>query len=200
MTATLAAYMAALAESAVGGLQRRVLTESPELRAEKSESGEIVISGVAVRYGDEARFGGGKIRERIKAGALKMPAGVVTMTRQHDRGRGLAAMTYEDTPDMLRFRATMAADPPAGTEQAQALYDIEQGILRGASIEIGMEDFGEVEPGLIEVRKATLQQQMSLVDRPAFPDSTFVMTRAADEWEKLHLSPVVPAPRRVYFI
>ena len=25
---------------------------------------------------------------------------------------------------------------------------------------------------------------MSLVDRPAFPDSTFVMTRAADEWAK----------------
>ena len=88
------------------------------------------------------------------------------MTRQHDRGRGLAAMTYEETPEALLFRATLAADPPAGTEQAQALYDIDQGILRGASIEIDMQDYGEIEPGLIEVRMAQLQQQMSLVDRP----------------------------------
>ena len=51
-------------------VQHRCLTDKAELRAEGGNS--RVVTGVAVRYGDEARLGG--FRERIKRGALELPS------------------------------------------------------------------------------------------------------------------------------
>ena len=50
-------------------VQHRCLTDNAELRAEGGDS--RVVSGIAVRYGDEARLGG--FRERIARGALTLP-------------------------------------------------------------------------------------------------------------------------------
>ena len=117
-------YRAACAAFTVreGGLdvQRRCLTDKAELRAEGGTS--RVVTGIAVRYGDEARISG--FRERIKRGALELPSGPANLTMQHDRAMPLGILEWQDDDDALRFRSELTAGP----RQDQALLDVRAGL------------------------------------------------------------------------
>ena len=86
-------------------VQHRCLTDRSELRAEGGNS--RVVTGVAVRYGDEARIEGG-IRERIAKGALELPKERANLTLQHDRALPLGILRWQDDDDALRFSADLA--------------------------------------------------------------------------------------------
>ena len=53
-----------------------------------------VVTGVAVRYGDEARIEGG-IRERIAKGALELPKETANLTLQHDRSKPVGLLRWQ---------------------------------------------------------------------------------------------------------
>ena len=150
-------------------VQRRCLTDNAELRAEGGNS--RVVTGVAVRYGDEARIGG--FRERIAKGALELPSGPANLTLQHVRAMPLGLLEWQDDDDALRFRTELSD----GARQDQALQDVRAGLLRGASMEFQvrrerlLETDKEKGP-LYEVMKAAIFRN-SLVDDGAYPQSSF---------------------------
>ena len=148
-------------------VQHRCLTDDAELRAEGGNS--RVVSGIAVRYGDEARLGG--FRERIKRGALKLPESKANLTVQHDRAQPLGLLEWQDDEDALRFRAELTD----GARQDQMLKDVRSKLFRGASMEFKptkeqMIEKDETEGPLFEILEAQVVR-LSLVDDGAYPQS-----------------------------
>ena len=149
-------------------VQHRCLTDKAELRAEGGNS--RVVTGVAVRYGDEARLGG--FRERIKRGALELPSAPANLTMQHDRAMPLGILEWQDDDDALRFRSELTEGP----RQDQALLDVRAGLVRGASMEFKLlqerlVEHNEEKGPLYEILKAAVVRN-SLVDDGAYPKSS----------------------------
>ena len=149
-------------------VQHRCLTDKAELRAEGDTS--RVVTGIAVRYGDEARIYG--YRERIAKGALKLPERKANLTMQHDRAMPLGLLEWQEDDDALRFRTELSE----GARQDQALQDVRAGLLRGASLEFMPEKEKlletDTEKGpLYEIVKAKVMR-LSLVDDGAYPQSS----------------------------
>ena len=149
-------------------VQHRCLTDKAELRAEGGTS--RVVTGIAVRYGDEARLSG--MRERIARGALTIPNQAANLTMQHDRAMPLGLLEWQDDDDALRFRTKLSD----GARQDQALQDVRSGLLRGASLEFMPEKERlletDTEKGpLYEIVKAKVMR-LSLVDDGAYPQSS----------------------------
>ena len=139
-------------------VQHRCLTDKAELRAEGGTS--RVVTGIAVRYGDEARLGG--FRERIAKGALGLPANAANLTMQHDRAMPLGLLEWEDDDDALRFRTELSD----GARQDQALQDVRAGLLRGASLEFMPEkerllETDETKGPLYEIVKAKVMRALA---------------------------------------
>ena len=148
-------------------VQHRCLTDDAELRAEGA--GSRVVSGIAVRYGDEARLSG--FRERIARGALKLPERKANLTIQHDRAQPLGLLEWQDDDDALRFRSTLTEGP----RQDQMLMDVSAKLVRGASIEFKptkekLIENDETEGPLFEILEAQVIR-LSLVDDGAYPQS-----------------------------
>ena len=149
-------------------VQHRCLTDNAELRAEGGNS--RVVSGIAVRYGDEARLGG--FRERIARGALTLPTGKANLTLQHDRSQPVGLLEWEDGEDALGFRATLTKGSALADE---ALVRVAGGTLRGASLEMRpgkhrvLEHDAKQGP-LVEIMEAQVIR-LSLVDDGAYPQS-----------------------------
>ena len=148
-------------------VQHRCLTDHADLRAEGGDS--RVVSGIAVRYGDEARLAG--FRERIARGALTLPARKANLTLQHDRSQPVGILEWQDDDDALRFRATLTEGP----RQDQALLDVRSELLRGASLEFPPPKYKTLE---IDSEKGPLMEileahvlRLSLVDDGAYPQS-----------------------------
>ena len=165
-------YRAALAGLTVReagcDVQHRCLTDNAELRAEGGKS--RVVTGIAVRYGDEARIHG--FRERIAKGALNIPQNAANLTMQHDRAMPLGLLEWQDDDDALRFRTELSD----GARQDQALLDVQFGLLRGASLEFMPEkevllETDEKKGPLYEIKKAKVIR-LSLVDDGAYPQSS----------------------------
>ena len=161
-------YRAALDECATraGGelVQMRCLTDRAELRADMDQR---VVTGTAVRYGDEARIY--SFRERIARGALSLPTAPANLNRQHDRAIPLGLMEWIDDEDELRFRVAM----PPGPAQDQALSDVSHGLLRGASLEFIPSKEKPIELGdspLYEITEGRVLR-LALVDDGAYPQS-----------------------------
>ena len=148
-------------------VQHRCLTDKAELRAEGGDS--RVVTGVAVRYGDEARLGG--FRERIARGALALPERTANLTMQHDRAMPLGILEWQDDEDALRFRVELTD----GARQDQARQDVRSGLVRGASLEFKpskeklLETDEKLGP-LFEILEAQVVR-LSLVDDGAYPQS-----------------------------
>ena len=162
-------YRAALDECAVRVgpelVQMRCLTDRAELRADMDSR---TVTGVAVRYGDEAMVYG--IKERIARGALTLPTGPTNLTLQHDRGRPVAMVEWQDDEDAMRFRATF----PPGARQDQTLGDMAAGLWRGASLEFIPKRQKPVEMGdnpVVEIVEAKLLNRLAIVDDGAYPQS-----------------------------
>ena len=148
-------------------VQCRCLTDDAELRAEGDSR---VVSGIAVRYGDEARLAG--FRERIARGALLLPEREANLTLQHVRAMPLGLLEWQDDEDALRFRSTLTE----GTRQDQALMDVRSRLLRGASLEFPPPKYKTLEIDsekgpLMEILKANVLR-LSLVDDGAYPQSS----------------------------
>ena len=153
-------------------VQHRCLTDRAELRAEGGNS--RVVTGVAVRYGDEARIMGkvGQFRERIARGSLQLPPQPANLTLQHDRAKPLGLLEWKDDDDALRFRAELSV----GSRQDQALMDVRSGLLRGASLEFPPPRYRTLEMDqkngpLLEIMEAMVRR-LSLVDDGAYPQSS----------------------------
>ena len=148
-------------------VQHRCLTDDAELRAEGGDS--RVVSGIAVRYGDEARLAG--FRERIARGALTLPERKANLTMQHDRAMPLGILEWQNDEDALRFRTELSAGP----RQDQALMDVRAGLVRGASLEFKptkekLLETDEEKGPLFEIMQAQVIR-LSLVDDGAYPQS-----------------------------
>ena len=148
-------------------VQHRCLTDNAELRAEGGDS--RVVSGIAVRYGDEARLAG--FRERIARGALTLPTGKANLTVQHDRAMPLGLLEWQDDEDALRFRANLTEGP----RQDQMLMDVRAELVRGASMEFKpskekLLETDETLGPLFEILEAQVVR-LSLVDDGAYPQS-----------------------------
>ena len=164
-------------------VQHRCLTDNAELRAEGGTS--RVVTGIAVRYGDEARIHG--FRERIAKGALGLPSSAANLTMQHDRAMPLGILEWQDDDDALRFRTELSD----GARQDQALQDVRAGLLRGASLEFMPEKERLLETDkekgpLYEIMRAKVIR-LSLVDDGAYPQSSI----------KLRVEPMAAAPEPV---
>ena len=149
-------------------VQHRCLTDNAELRVEDGKS--RTVTGVAVRYGDEARVG--SFRERIAKGALKLPMEKANLTMQHDRAMPVGLLEWQDDADALRFRAELTAGP----RQDQALMDVRFGLMRGASLEFKptkekLLETDETLGPLFEITEAAVIR-LSLVDDGAYPQSS----------------------------
>ena len=176
-------------------VQHRCLTDNAELRAEGGSS--RVVTGIAVRYGDEARLGG--FRERIARGALTLPTRKANLTLQHDRSQPVGILEWQEHEDYLGFRAQLTEGSSLADE---ALVRVEGGTLRGASLEFMPEKEKlletDTEKGpLYEIVKAQVVR-LSLVDDGAYPQSSIkarmeqpgagvpeVHTQQRDKWLEL---------------
>ena len=181
-------------------VQHRCLTDDAELRAEGGDS--RVVTGVAVRYGDEARLGG--FRERIARGALKLPERKANLTIQHDRAQPLGLLEWHDDEDALRFRTELTD----GARQDQMLKDVRSKLVRGASIEFKptkekLIEKDETEGPLFEILEAQVIR-LSLVDDGAYPQSAIrlrvepmeaALGRRPRQLSLVHDEPPRPRPR-----
>ena len=130
---------------------------------------DLQLSGTAIRYGDIATLPFGK--EVIDAGAFGDLEGAdLILNRQHDRGKPLArtgggGLTIEDSPMELKVRADLPDTEPA----REAITLVRSGVLRGFSIEFqAIREY--VRDRVVHVGEGKLYG-ISLVDRPAYPDS-----------------------------
>ena len=140
------------------------------------------ISGVAVRYGDEAKLPWG-VRERIVPGAFgHVGKADVILNLQHDRARPLArtrggGLTLRDTSSALSVEAEM----PETRDANDALALVKAGVLRGLSIEFAVRREG-LDSGVRVIERARLVG-VAVVDTPAYPDSEIAArSRAASPW------------------
>lgn len=131
------------------------------------------LTGVAVRYGDEANIWGGT--ERILAGALTW--GDVILNVQHDRGAPLArtgggGLVLEDGAESLTVRAEL----PRTRAADDVLELVRSGVLRGLSVGMNVK-----RDRWVEERRTVVEaviRHIGVVDTPAYPDSA-VAARAA---------------------
>ena len=149
-------------------VQHRCLTDNAELRAEGGDS--RVVSGIAVRYGDEARLDG--FRERIARGALTLPTRKANLTLQHDRSQPVGILEWIEHENYLGFRAQLTKGSSLADE---ALVRVEGGTLRGASLEMKptkekLLEMDEKLGPLFEILEAQVVR-LSLVDDGAYPQS-----------------------------
>ena len=131
------------------------------------------LTGVAIRYGDEANIWGGT--ERILAGAMSWQD--VILNVQHDRAVPLArtgggGLVLEDNAEALTIRAEL----PRTRAADDVLELVRAGVLRGLSV--GMQVKRD---RWVDERRTVVEgviRHIGVVDTPAYPDST-VTARAA---------------------
>ena len=130
------------------------------------------VTGAALRYGDSAQLWPGT-EEGIEPGAFKGRIDrFINVTLQHLRELPIGLPVWTDGPDVLGLEFT--ASP--GARQDQGLQDASSGLLRGFSIEFfpikwRTDDLGDGNRRIV-VAEAELVG-VSMVDRPAYPRSTF---------------------------
>lgn len=140
-----------------------------ELRA--SDTG---ITGVLLRYGDEAAFG--TFKERFLPGALEARDDVLANI-MHDRAKPVARIGAGLVLAMGNDTVEARIDWPETVYAREAKELVEARILRGFSIEfLAKKERFEGRTRIIEAATLT---GLGIVDRPAYPDSQI----AARMWE-----------------
>lgn len=128
------------------------------------------LSGVVVRYRDEA-FIGGQFRERIERGAL-VPDDVV-LNLSHDNKRPIArlgggGLELKDGTDAMR----MSAKLPKSRDGDDALELIRARILRGLSVEMQVARDDWSAGGRLRTIKEARLTGIGVVAKPAYPQSS----------------------------
>lgn len=158
------------------------MPETEHRYAELQRGDGRTLRGKAVVYGDLAQIG--TRRERFAPGAFgpNVATQDVLLTMQHDRARPLArsgggGLTLTDTREALEVRAEL----PDTREATDALQLVDSKILRGLSVEFRtMRDEFELATGTRVILAARLIA-VSLVDRPAYGESTVSARALAEE-------------------
>ena len=136
--------------------------------------GQLRLSGVAVRYGEEAGPPRLPFRERIEAGAFGDVSRLdAVLNVQHRRDRALArtgggGLVLTDGPDALRY----AAELPDTQESRDAVTLVRSGVLRGASVEFAPYPGGERQVGGVNVVERARLAGIGVVDSPAYVGAT----------------------------
>ena len=157
-------------------MEYRFSEEEFDYRAD--DNGLGTVSGVIVRYGDVAQLGP-TLTEQIERGAfnLSLPWWA---NRMHQRPSILGAtgsnLTLSDDADALRFRLEL----PSTQLGRDTAYELGNGFLRGASIELGQ--VKDSYSGLRRTIQKSTAVRFGLVDKPAYPDSLLKVNRWED-WE-----------------
>ena len=145
-----------------------------ELRTE----GERMVSGTVIRFGDEANIEG-VFRERISRNALRADDTILNL--QHDRSKPLArlggGLRFVEMDDRMELRAEVVSTPTGD----EALALIQAGIIRGISVEMHVKrDEWRHGGGDMPIRTVhhAIMRGVSLVDRPAYPQSSI------ERWER----------------
>lgn len=141
-----------------------------ELRQEDDR----VLSGTIIRFNDEADIGG-VFRERVNPGAFVI-RGDMILNASHDRARPLSRMggaeqailTVRETTEAITLRARVA-DTTIGND---ALTNVRMGLLTGFSVEMAVHEDDWREDATIRIIKRATMHGVSLVDRPAYPQSS----------------------------
>ena len=133
------------------------------------------LTGVVLRYGDRASFGG--FTEEFRAGSLEYDDVIVNL--QHDRSKPVArtgaGLALHD--DEHELRASIRLPDTSYAREAREL--VEAKILRGLSLEFqAINDKWEGRHRIISSARMT---GFALVDRPAYSDS-----QIADRFELVH--------------
>ena len=153
----------------------RYSDEEFEFRA--SDSGLGVVSAVIVRYGDVAKVGMG-LTEEVGRGSFTV--GQWWANRMHERQAILGAtgsnLKVVEGADALRFRLEL----PATQLGRDTAYELDEGFLLGASVELGM--VTATYRGAHRLITKSTAIRFALVDKPAYPDSLLKLNRWQD-WE-----------------
>ena len=149
----------------------------------RADQEKRLLSGVAMRYGDTAKFPWGA-KERFAPGAFgDVEAADVLLNVQHERsvpiGRtGGGGLTLRDTHEELRVEAIL---PEGVTAADEALVLVRERILRGFSIEFVPEEWREITvENTVVVERAKLRA-IAVVDRPQYEHSKIDRRAKMDE-------------------
>ena len=149
-----------------------------EIRSTSVEVRGNVLEGVAVPFNEytEIREGGVPFREKFNPGSITVPDHAVLQFSHESGGvplarAGAGTITFEDTPEGLRFTASI---PEARTDIIEAL---ERGDLDG-SVSIGFYTVRDrktpVRKGKVaylrEIEEATMDH-LAVVERPAYENA-----------------------------
>ena len=171
----------------------RFSDEEFEYRA--ADNGLGVVSGVIVRYGDVAEIGP-FLTEQVERGAFTM--GQWWANRMHDRRALLGAtganLTLSDDADALRFRLQLP-ETQLGRDTA---YELDKGLLRGASVELGSQVKARYQGNRRMIQKSPATR-FALVDKPAYPDSLLKLNRWED-WEGYQGEEEPESTRRYFWL
>ena len=130
------------------------------------------LRGVAIRYGDVARFG--DFSERFEPGSLAYDDVIVNLMHRREApvARTGAGLELRNTDRELEARITL----PDTSYAREARELIDARILRGLSVEfLPSQERWEGKERVIERAKLV---GIGLVDRPAYPDSTIAARMA----------------------
>ena len=133
------------------------------------------VSGVAVRYGNKASIAG-RFSEEIRQGALDLQDVVLTM--QHARQMPLArtdggGLRFSENGSVLSVEAKL----PRTQLADDALVLIESHVLRGFSLEMFVREEKWSERNRHRTILKAKVPRLSLVDSPAYPESTIEAVR-----------------------
>ena len=154
------------------------------------EAGSPHFEGILMRYNSIGVGDFGK--ERFEPGAFgAVEQADVSLTIQHDRGRQVArtpqTMKIVDSNSLL----AMVAKPPATQETLDARALVQAGVLGGLSIEFRAVEQRQ-ENGIRVISRAELAG-VSIVDRPAFPESVIEARRLENRAKlSVRLKGVIP--------
>ena len=156
----------------------------------QNDDGNTAVTGTVVRYGDIAELPW--FSEEFRAGWVANSSDVMWANRMHNRDEPLAVSDGElkitDGKDRMAFDLVL----PETTHGNNARIEIEERLIRGASLEfVVTKDEYDYERG----HRVVVSGRMfgfGLVDKPAYPDSVATMKRAQEY--RAHYGLVVPEP------
>ena len=156
--------------------------DEPEFRYAEFRADGDAMTGVVVRYGDEANLG--EFREQFAPGSLRWDDVIVNLMHRRDNpvARTGAGLTLTETGGALEARV----EPPE-SEYGKLALDLVRGrLLRGFSMEFRAvkEDW---RGDLRVIREARLLG-IGIVDRPAYSESEIAVRAAVNRPQ--------PKPRR----
>lgn len=139
----------------------------------RSEGTERVVTGTLAPFNTGAIIGG-KFKEIVLPGAFRWDD--VTLNVQHDRSKLIARTGAGLTLTAANTGILMRADLPPTRIATDALEAVRAGLLRGASVEMAVQEDRWTDGGDMPLRTISraVLHGAALVDKPAYSDAEIV--------------------------